>query len=760
MKNNIFLAIFICIFSFTIFAQEKPAEKPKRESGHYNMSKFKQLSQELPTPNNYRTASGAPGHEYYQQQADYKMDIILDDENQRLYGEETITYFNNSPDNLDFLWVQLDQNIYAPDAKTPDISASGPGVYYNAEKFTQSFLGKPFEGGFKIDYVKNLNGSELPHYVNGTMMRVDLPATLKPGMNTSFKIKWWYNIVNYKNNRSRSGYEHFPKDGNNGYIIAQFFPRMAVYNEVEGWQTMPFLGQGEFTLPFGNYEVNITTPEDHILDGTGLLLNRKEMLTKDQWKRFEEAQKSFDKPVIVATQKEAEEREKSFSKKTKTWKFQAENVRDFAFASSRKYILDAQAVLIGGKTVMAISMYPKEGNPLWEQYSTKTVVHTLKSYSARLFDYPYHKAISVNADQQGMEYPMICWNFGRTNEDGTYSERTRTGMIGVIVHEVGHNFFPMIVNSDERQWGWMDEGLNTFTQLLAEEALEPGFPARGYPKDIVDYMGGDQKYLEPIMTQHDLVSNSSANAYSKPAAGLYMLREVILGHELFDRAFKTYAERWKFKHPTPADFFRTMEDVSGTELDWFWRGWFFTTDYNDIGLKGVNKYIVTDKPTKRLENMAKQYGMKVEDFLPALFLVNPDSEDYKAEMAKDVDPINEFKFLDEYLKTNFTEEERKTLKNTKYFYEIVFEKPGGLVMPILAEFVYADGSRENKVYPAEIWRFNDKEIKKLVASDKEIVEINIDPKKLTADVDTSNNSWPKKKEESQFDQFKKKTVNE
>jgi hypothetical protein len=359
-----------------------------------------------------------------------------------------------------------------------------------------------------------------------------------------------------------------------------------------------------------------------------------------------------------------------------------------------------------------------------------------------------------------MEYPMICWNFGRTNEDGTYSERTRTGMIGVIVHEVGHNFFPMIVNSDERQWGWMDEGLNTFTQLLAEEALEPGFPARGYPKDIVDYMSGDQNNLQPIMTQHDLVTQSGPNAYSKPAAGLYILREVILGHELFDKAFKTYAERWKFKHPTPADFFRTMEDVSGSELDWFWRGWFYTTDYTDIGVKGVNKYILTDKPTKRIENMAKQYGMKVEDFLPALFLVNPDSEDYKAEMAKEVDPMNDFKFLDEYLKNNFTEEERKTLKNSKYFYEIVFEKPGGLVMPILAEFVYADGSRENKYYPAEIWSFNDKEVKKLVASEKEIVEIHIDPKKLTADVDTENNSWPRKKEETQFEQFKKKTVNE
>ena len=760
MKKITILTLLLGVFSLQTFAQEQKETK-QREPGHYNISKFKQLDEELPTPNAYRTASGAPGHEYYQQQADYKMDIILDDDNQRIYGEETITYYNNSPDELEYLWVQLDQNIRAADAKTNDVTADGPGVFYSPQKFTQSFLGKPFDGGFKIDFVKTVSGSDLPHTVNGTMMRVDLPVVLKPGTSTSFKIKWWYNIPEHTVDRSRSGFEHFPKDGNNTYIIAQFFPRMAVYNDVEGWQTLQFLGRGEFALPFGNYEVNITTPEDHVLDGTGYVLNRKEMLSKDQWKRFEQAQKSFEKPVIVVTQKEAEENEKDASKKTKTWKLKADMVRDFAFASSRKYILDAQAVNIGGKNVMAISMYPKEGNPLWEEYSTRVVAHTVKSYSARLFDYPYHKAISVHAKQQGMEYPMICWNFGRPNEDGTYSERTRTGMIGVITHEVGHNWFPMIVNSDERQWGWMDEGLNTFTELLAEEEFEDGFPARGYPKDVVPYMSGDQSRITPIMTQHDNVFNSGANAYSKPAAGLYILREVVLGHELFDKAFKTYAQRWKFKHPTPADFFRTMEDAAGTDLDWFWRGWFYTTDYTDIGVKEVNKYIVTDKPTKRAQNMAARYGMKVEDFLPALFLVNPDSDEFSADMVKDVDPLKDFKFLDDYLKENYSAEEIKSLKNSKYFYEIVFEKPGGLVMPILAEFVYADGTRESKYYPAEIWRFNDKEIKKLVPSEKEIVQINIDPNKLTADIDVSNNSWPKKTEETKFDKFQQsKSVDE
>ncbi|MCD6544494.1 MAG: M1 family metallopeptidase [Flavobacteriaceae bacterium] len=754
MKKITLLTFILTFVTFGAFAQQKEAKE--KQQGHYNISKFKQLKQEFPTPNSYRTAAGAPGHEYYQQQADYVMNIILDDENQKIYGEETITYHNNSPDDLEYLWVQLDQNIRAADAKTNNIKAGGPGIFYNPTKFTQTFLGKPFDGGFKLDYVKDMKGNDMSRAINGTMMRIDLPTSLKSGEKISFKIKWWYNIPNYTVERGRSGYESF-KDGNNAYIIAQFYPRMAVYNDVEGWQNMQFFGRGEFTLPFGNFEVNITTPADHLLEGTGHILNRKEMLTSKQWKRYQQAQKSYDKPVIIVTQAEAEKNEKGFSKKTKIWKMKAENVRDFAFASSRKYILDAQAVKLHDRTVMAVSIYPKEGNPLWEEYSTKAVVATIETYSKHLFDYPYHKAISVNAKQQGMEYPMICWNFGRPKADGTYSQRTRNGMIGVIIHEVGHNWFPMIVNSDERQWGWMDEGLNTFTQLLAEQHFELGFPSRGFPVNVVGYMNGEQSKIAPIMSQHENVFNSGANAYAKPAAGLYMLREVILGHDLFDKAFATYANRWKFKHPTPADFFRTMEDASGTDLDWFWRGWFYTTQYNDIGIKEVKKYVLTDKPTARAKRMAKMYGVDVNNFLPALFLVNTDSEDYTKDMDKNIDPTKDFKFLDDYLNENFSPEERKNLKNTKYFYEIVFEKPGELVMPIIMEVVYTDGTKEDKYYPAQIWRFNDKEIKKLFASDKEIKEINIDPNKLTADVDTSNNSWPKKKEDSQFDKFKKKT---
>ncbi len=461
MKKLVYLfSVLALVFTIPLAAQE---EAPEREPGHYNNNRFKQLYEEFSTPNAYRSASGAPGPDYYQQRADYKMDITLDDENARIYGEETITYTNNSPDNLEFLWVQLDQNVRAKDSKSPLRNGGGVNLAYTAGNFAQSFMGEPFDGGFNIQSVKD-NRGDLPYTINQTMMRVDLASPLLSGQSYSFSIKWWYNIPDHTINRARSGYEYFADDGNRAYVIAQFFPRMAVYSDVEGWQNHQFWGSGEFALPFGDYEVNITVPEDHVLDATGELQNRKQVFSKEMMKRYEQAKKSYNQPVMIVTQEEAESAEKGFAEKTKTWKFIARNVRDYGFATSRKFIWDMMAVKIGNRDVMAVSLYPKEGNPLWEEWSTLAVASTLKSYSKYTFDYPYHKAISVHAKNQGMEYPMICWNYGRPNKDGTYSDRTKFGMMSVIIHEVGHNFFPMIVNSDERQWGWMDEGLDTFMQ--------------------------------------------------------------------------------------------------------------------------------------------------------------------------------------------------------------------------------------------------------------------------------------------------------
>ncbi|WP_372769706.1 M1 family metallopeptidase [Lutibacter sp.] len=752
--KKLLVATLLAIFSTSFFAQEVE-QKTTPQKAHYNTSKFKQLHEELPTPNNAHRASGAVGHEYTQQQVDYKMNIVLDDENQKIFGEETITYHNNSKDNLEYLWVQLDQNIRAPNSLTPQINGGGPDVMYAPAKFAKTFMGKPFQGGFNIEFIKDVNGNEVSYMINKTMMRINLPKPLTSGENYIFNIKWWYNINDYLADGGRSGYEPFP-DGNNLYVIAQFFPRLAVYNNVEGWQNLQFLGRSEFALEFGNYDVTITTPKDHILNATGVIQNPKDVFTSAQYKRYEDSKNSFDNPVFIVTPEEALAAEKGRSEETKNWHFYAENVRDFAFASSRKLIWDAMAVNLNGKTVMAYSLYPNEGNPLWEEHSTRAVANTLKVYSEFTFDYPYPQATSINAQRQGMEYPMICWNYGRPNEDGTYTERTKSGMIGVITHEVGHNFFPMIVNSDERTWTWMDEGINSFVEIYAEYKYDPLlFPLTDQPKSIVRYMSGDQSGLEPIMSQGEDLTNFGSNAYGKPAAGLFILRETVMGHELFDHAFKTYAERWKFKHPTPADFFRTMEDASAVDLDWFWRGWFYTTGANDIGIKEVKKYYVTDKPTERIKNMAKRYGTTVDKFPPALYLISEDSSEFKNDL-KSKKP-EDYDLLNDYINENFSSEEKAELKAPKYFYELVFEKPGDLVMPIIVEFEYDDGTKERKQYPAEIWRKNDAEVTKVFPSNKAIKKITIDPDEQTADINLSNNSWPKKIE-NKFEQFKKNKI--
>ncbi|WP_299708623.1 M1 family aminopeptidase [uncultured Tenacibaculum sp.] len=747
MRKLSALLLAVMFITSSVYAQQgKDAEK-KPQKGHVDNNKFRQLKDVLATPNSQRTASGAPGHQYTQQKVDYVMNLRLDEKNNKLYGDETITYKNNSKDNLEYLWLQLDQNMRAPDSKTPLAESRGASGWQTPEQFVSTNMGTKKDFGFKIEAVKYEDGRDLSHTINRTMMRINLPTPLAPGSSFTFKVKWNYLINNSVTDGGRSGFEQF-KDGNKAYTIAQFFPRLCVYDNVEGWQNMQFWGRSEFALEFGDYDVKLTVPADHIVDATGDLQNEKEVLTKEQRKRFEKARKSFKDPVLIVTQAEAEENEKKGTNKTKTWHFKAKNVRDYAFASSRKYIWDAMAVKINNKTVMAVSLYPKEGNPLWEEHSTRVVANTLEEYSKLTFDYPYSKAISVHADRQGMEYPMICFNYGRPRPDGTYSERTKNGMIGVITHEVGHNFFPMIVNSDERQWTWMDEGINSFVEILAELDYDPNFNTNNLPKDIVRYMSYDQENLSPIMSQGDYVKNFGPNAYTKPAAGLYMLRQTIMGPELFDFAFRTYSQRWMFKHPTPADFFRTMEDASGMDLDWFWRGWFYTTDYCDIGIKEVKPLFVTDKQSDRVKELIKTNPRAKAYFESLGKLV------YLTDKKEDANAAD----VTAYVNSLPADKKAKLKELPNYVYQVEFEKPGGLVMPIIVELTYADGTKKREQFPAQIWRRNDNKVYRVFTSSKEIKSIDVDPDLETADVDTSNNSWPKKKD-SKFNQFKNKAKN-
>ncbi len=730
-------------------------------------TKFAQLDIELPTPNEYRTAAGAPGHGYYQQKADYKMNITLDDTKQTIRGEEIITYTNNSPDVLEYLWLQLDQNIYKPDSDSKLIAVDKMEDFQSIRDVENHLM--VFEGGFNIESVATVNGEKMRYAINKTMMRIDPAKPLGPKQSISFKIKWWYNINDRMKVGGRSGYEYFPKDNNYLYTIAQFFPRMCVYNDVEGWQNKQFLGKGEFTLPFGDYEVSITVPSDHIVAGTGELQNGASVMTSEQKQRMDKARTS-NTPVLIVTQAEAENAEKNKATSTKTWTFKAKNVRDFAFATSRKFMWDAQNTVVKGKNILCMSYYPKEGNPLWERYSTKLVAHTIQTYSKYTIDYPYPVAISVHANQIGMEYPMICFNGGRPNEDGTYSEQTKYGMWGVIIHEVGHNFFPMIINSDERQWSWMDEGLNTFVQYLTEQEWERGYPSRRGPAYMItDYMRGDKKFISPIMTNSESIWQFGNNAYGKPATALNILRETVMGRELFDFAFKTYCERWKFKHPTPADLFRTMEDASGVDLDWFWRGWFYGTDYVDVSLDYVKQFELNSNNPE----VEKAENKKAADSKPQFIGDIRNKESIKQTVNERDTLIDDFyakrdiykvdrldKKEYEEFQSKLTPEQKQLLNSKKQFYELSFTNKGGLVTPLIIQATFEDGSTQVMRIPAEIWRMDDVTVTKVLIFDKPVASFQLDPFLETADCDVNNNAFPPASKPTRFQLFQQKQSNE
>lgn len=716
--------------------------------------KFEQLDQLLPTPNSYRSSSGAPGPAYWQQRADYDISVTINDETQVLTGSETITYYNQAPEALTYLWLQLDQNIEAKGNMTQSTKINTLYDSIPAKHLSSSLGETGYPGGYSIKSVKDVKGNTLPTLINFTMMRIDLPAPLKTGEKFTFSIDWSYNILDRMvgGNNDRGGMEFFPADRNYVYTIAQWFPRMCVFDDYEGWQNKQFLDDGEFTLTFGDYKVRITVPSDHIVGATGWLQNPDQVLTKDQIERFQRAQKTYDQQVWIVTASEALAKEKEKSKKTSTWIFHAENVRDFGFASSRRFIWDAQAVKIGARSVLAQSLYTKEAAPLWPKESTKAVKNALEVYSQRSVEYPYPTAYSVNWVGGGMEYPMISFNGRRPKPDGTYDRLTLERMVCVIVHEVGHNFFPMIINSDERQSAWMDEGLNSFLETETIKERYPGFDVTSNsPKGVAAFMKGDKSIRRPIMASAD---NQGAdygdNGYDKPAAALSLLRETVMGPELFDKAFKEYSTRWAFKHPKAGDFFRTMEDASAVDLDWFWRGWFFGTDHVDVTVEDVKWYKVkgtTVDPEK------KSVKVSQGDLTVSGAAKSAASDFSKGPQEITVMNTTETSYRD--FKNRVDDNAIRTKLQGKHLYEVTLRNSGGLVTPLVIEWTFKDGSKEVERIPAEIWRMNEMEVKKVFLKDKEVVNIVIDPNQETGDANTKDNAFPKKATESKFDKMRK-----
>jgi hypothetical protein len=775
---------FFCGFAICCIAGFVNAQDIQNNPGSNHGNKFEQLGTILTTPNEQRTASGAPGTKYWQQRADYNIKCELDEKNLKLTGTETITYFNNSPDPLDYIWLQLDENQHNnfdnANYQSSTVMPNGANTVMldRAEK-----SGEDNGYGDKITSLTDATGKKLSYIINKTMMRINLPAPLKPGQQFIFNVSWNYKIADRQTLGGRGGYEYFPEDGNYLFTMTQWYPRLCVYSDFQGWQNHQFTGRGEFALTFGNFRVQMTVPADHVVGGTGECLNYAAVLSPSQLSRYNQS-KTSPVPVQIVNLAEAKAREANPSAAKKTWVFQANNVRDFAWGSSRKFIWDAMGQQVSGKNVMCMSYYGKEAYNLYSKFSTRLVAHTVKTYSSFTFPYPYPVAQSVEASN-GMEYPMICFNYGRTDKDGTYSESTKNGMIGVIIHEVGHNFFPMIVNSDERQWTWMDEGLNSFVEYLTEELWDNKFPSKkGAAYTIVDYMKLPKNELEPVMTNSENIVRFGPNAYTKPATALNILRETIMGRELFDYAFKEYAKRWEFKHPTPADFFRTMGDASGENLDWFWRGWFYGTEPCDISLDSVKvaKADLNARTTPRNTRIDRLGGNAMAPALNPFEDVSKirNREDKKIKFYVDRDTaVHDFYYkydrglaavdtakFNSIIKSQitpqrsaadeaFTDNDRSHYAG-KYFYELSFSNKGGLVMPVIVEFTFADGTKQIDRIPAQIWRINELHATKFYVQDKEVTSIRLDPMRETADIDESNNYWGKLPHPSKFQIFKQK----
>ena len=763
--------VFLLLMAFFANAQDI-----KNNPGSNHGNRFEQLGTILPTPNEYRTASGAPGPKYWQQRCDYDITAELDEPNRRLNGKETITYFNNSPDVLSYLWLQLDENEHSS-KNNSGYQTSNFMPKNITEQDIIRFSGKidkDREYGDNILRVADAMGKSLSYTINKTMMRLELPQPLKPGQTFIFKVDWNYNIIERTKYGGRGGFENFPEDGNDLYTMTQWYPRLCVYSDFQGWQNHQFVGSGEFALTFGNFKVAMTVPADHVVMGTGQCQNYQAVLSPAQFARWQKAQTATDVTEVV-TLDEAKAREKQKSTDKKTWIFKADMVRDFAWGSSRKFVWDAMPTMVEGRKVMCMSAYGKEAYNLYRKFSTKTVAHTIKSYSKFTIPFPYPVAQSIEA-ANGMEYPMICFNFGRCEKDGTYSEGTKNGMLGVVIHEVGHNFFPMIINSDERQWTWMDEGLNSFCEYLTEELFDNKYPvSKGPAYKIVDYMKLPKDQLEPIMTNSENIIQFGPNAYSKPTTGLNILRETIMGRDLFDYAFREYARRWAFKHPTPADLFRTMEDASGEDLDWFWRGWFYSTDACDISLDTVKWSVLnTEVPTR---SNTTPSAMSIPVAKPLLNSFDDISkirnrEDRKIVFATDADlslrdfywnydrgmvkvDSTPFQVTPPPASTDsFTEAQRFFIAGSKNMYELTFSNKGGLLMPIIIEWTFKDGTKEIDRIPVQVWRKNENKVTKTFMKDKEVVSILLDPFRETADINTSNNSWPAVTEPTKFQLFK------
>ncbi len=654
--------------------------------GRTNQSMFRVLDQ-WPAPNETRGANGKPGAKYWQQRVDYVIRVGLDTTTHTVTGSERVTYRNNSPDALGYVWFQLDQNIDNPSVSEAMIGATSlpKSISPRAAEFINARLDTKGYSITRVQLVsKNGQKTDAAYVLQGTQMKVPLSSPLATGGAQDIEIDWSYVMPESFASRNGRGAREKLKDGWE-YLAAQWFPRAAVYDDVVGWQNDQFYGQGEFYLNFGNYDVSITVPHNHIVQSTGVLHE------SGRGPDIHAARAPCEGVHLASNRFTSSPRTKrtrrpraQLVQQPFTWRFKAENVRDFAWASSAGFIWDAAGFRYSptAKPIEMHSLYPREALGVWDSLSTKAIAQTMRTYGRLAFEYPYPKASNIHGIVGGMEYPMIAFCGARppANANAAVLKSVGYGLVAVTIHEVGHNWFPMIVASDERKWTWMDEGLNSYLEGMASVEFDLSWPKARLPMvaaNIVGYMKNTDQV--PLMTESDLIHRGfGPNGYTKPASGLFILREQVLGPQFFDAAFREYSAAWMFKHPQPADFFRSMMQASGDNLNWFWRGWFYSTHANDQSLGTVES------------QSADSLGMSARG---------------------------------------------------RFYNRVTLENKGGLVMPAIMEFTFTDGSKERVKLPVSIWRNNEKKFEYGRFSQKELQSVELDPDNVLADINRENNKW-------------------
>lgn len=701
---------------------------------HAEATPFSPLGSLVDPPSATRGADGRPTSTYWQQHIAYDIDATLDVERRVINAQAELRYTNNAPQALDAIWFEI-----SPEATTKDAIAHRSATINVDSASVRDLRGLREQeergGGLVVSSVADSEDRPLAFEARGTQLRVALPRPLASGQTVRIKLAWRVALVDLDRKGGRTGYMLL-SSGDPIFHIAQWYPQPVAFTDYGGWRNVPFVDHGEFAPELGDYNVSLTLPAGQLVAATGVLTNEADVLTGVERTRLARLRQGKVTEIVTA----AEAATKRRSSETRTWRFAARNVRDFALAASLRYRWDA--TLAGTSAVRAMTFYPSEASALWRPLALPAIGHALDVYGRMTFDYPYPVVQAAFGPNDGMEHTMLAFSrYPPDGPNGTYSRERKRDFLWVLTHEVGHNWFPLIVNSDERAWTWMDEGLTSYLETLATLEWSGDYTTR---PNLPAMLGAEREATgrQPPMTPANAVVDLFPTQYHRPAAALQVLRELVLGRETFDRAFRAYARAWMFKRPTPGDFFRTINQESGADLDWFWRAWFFSTDHVDLSLERVAALRLVAVPADAIPAPADATP-------PANLTVLRNAAEGRRLMVEQVprladayDRIPERTLAGATPSAHAVVDVQRTLDalgQGGVFYELDIRNRGGVVSPVPIRIDYRDGTSERYVVPVELWFGDTKRAQHILWRAKSIRSVTLDPDAATGDVDRGNN---------------------